>query len=88
MKIFYVNNQGGGYAETLDVADGMSIKAFFERQMPGAPADRYAIRVNRNPVDEDYILHDGDRVTITPAKIAGAIKRAALRVLRWLRIAS
>jgi len=86
VKIFFVNNQGGGYAETLDVADGMSIKAFFDRQMPNARADQYAIRVNRNPVDSDYVLRDGDRVTITPAKIAGAIKRAVRTALRWLRI--
>jgi sulfur carrier protein ThiS len=86
VKIFFVNNQGSGYADTIEVVDGMSIKAFFARQLPGAREDAYAIRVNRNPVDEDYVLHDGDRVTITPAKIAGAVKRAVLRTLRWLRI--
>lgn len=82
MKIFYVNNVGGGYAETLDVQDGMTISAFFTRQMPNASAKEYAVRVNRNPVEADYQLRDGDRVTITPAKIAGAL----VRVLRWLRI--
>jgi sulfur carrier protein ThiS len=76
VRIFFVNNQGGGYAETLDVQDGMSISAFFARQMPNADPEKYAVRVNRNPVEKDYTLRDGDRVTITPAKIAGARKAA------------
>ena len=85
MKVFYVNNAGGGYAETLNVEDGMAISAFFRRQLPNADAKAYAVRVNRNPVESDYIIRDGDRVTITPAKISGA-RRIVRHVLRWLRI--
>lgn len=76
MKIFYVNNSGGGYANTVEVEDGMTIKNFFTRQLPDADPARYAVRVNRNPVDPDHVLRDGDRVTITPAKIAGAATTA------------
>ena len=72
MKIFFVNNQGGGYAETVEVSDGMSIESFFQRQLPGADPEKYSVRVNRNPIEAEYTLCDGDRVTITPAKIAGA----------------
>jgi molybdopterin converting factor small subunit len=40
--------------------------------MPGEQAPNYLIRVNRQPVPRDYVLKDGDRVTITPTKIQGA----------------
>ena len=51
MKIFFVNNQGGGYAETVEVSDGMSIESFFQRQLPGADPEKYSVRVNRNPIE-------------------------------------
>ena len=37
----------------------------------GRAAD-YLIRVNRQPVAEDHVLQDGDRVSFTPTKIEGA----------------
>lgn len=73
MKILFVNNQGGGYAEQLEVAEGTTILSFFSTKVPGGTnPDRYTIRVNRNPVQPNYVLQDNDHVTITPAKIAGA----------------
>jgi molybdopterin converting factor small subunit len=41
--------------------------------MPGRTAADYMIRVNRQPVARDYVLQEGDRVSITPTKIEGAI---------------
>jgi hypothetical protein len=72
VRIFYVNNVGNGYARTEEVAEGKTVSEFFRTQMPDASSADYTIRVNRNPVDGGHILRDGDRVTITPAKIAGA----------------
>ena len=73
MRIFYVNNVGNGYATTVEVDEGKTVAEFFRSQMqPTDSSSDYTIRVNRNPVDGGHILRDGDRVTITPAKIAGA----------------
>ncbi len=45
----------------------------FSQRMSGREAGDYLIRVNRQPVARDYVLQDGDRVSITPTKIQGAV---------------
>jgi hypothetical protein len=72
MKVFFINNDGGGFADTIEVADGITVGRLFQERLPhGAPAD-YLIRVNRLPVIADHMLQPGDRVSITPTKIQGA----------------
>lgn len=72
MRILYINNSGAGYADYLNIEQGITIDQFFKDKMPKeTPAD-YLIRVNRQPVPRDYILQENDRVTITPLKIEGA----------------
>ncbi len=73
-KILFVNNDGGGYADYLDVADGTTVASFFEEQLPNRKASDYLIRVNRQPVARDYVLIGGDRITMTPTKIEGACR--------------
>jgi len=73
MRILYINNSGGGYADYLNVSEGQTVEKFFNEQMPGRKAEDFLIRVNRQPVARDYVLQDNDRVTITPTKIEGAI---------------
>jgi sulfur carrier protein ThiS len=72
MRILYVNNEGGGYADYLEIAENTTVDQFFKIKMSGREASDYMIRVNRQPVARDYVLQDGDRVTITPLKIEGA----------------
>jgi hypothetical protein len=72
MQLFFINNDGGGFADTIDVVDGTSIAQLFEQRVPhGKPAD-YLIRVNRQPVTANQMLREGDRVSVTPTKIEGA----------------
>ena len=72
MRILYINNDGAGYADYLDIAENTTIDQFFMVKMGGHNAEDHLIRVNRNPVPRNYVLRDGDRVTITPRKIDGA----------------
>ena len=72
MKILWINNDGGGYADYVEAAEGASIEQFLGERMPGCTAEDYLIRVNRQPVARDYVLRDGDRVTCTPVKVEGA----------------
>jgi sulfur carrier protein ThiS len=72
MRIFYINNAGGGYADHIDVPEGQSIERFFNENMPGRKAQDFLIRVNRQPVARDHVLQAGDRVTVTPLKVEGA----------------
>ena len=73
MKIMYINNDGGGFADYVQVSEGTDVEKFFKDKMPGQKAEDHLIRVNRQPVPRDYILKEGDRITITPVKIDGAV---------------
>ena len=72
MKVLYINNLGGGWADFVNVNEGTTVEQFFKQQMPGDRAEDYLIRVNRQPVPRDYLLQENDRVTVTPTKIEGA----------------
>ena len=72
MRILFINNQGGGYADYLNVEDKTTIGMLFKQQMHDEVASDYLIRVNRQPVPKEYVLQENDRVTITPVKIDGA----------------
>jgi sulfur carrier protein ThiS len=72
MKVLVVNNDGGGYADYVDVADGTTVAQLFERQLGKAKPEDYLIRVNRQPCPPDQVLEEGDRISLTPTKIEGA----------------
>lgn len=74
MKILYINNDGGGYADYVEVLEGTSVEKFFNQKLPDRNSQDFLIRVNRQPVPKDYVLQDGDRVTMTPVKIEGATR--------------
>lgn len=73
MRILYINNEGSGYADEIDIAENTTVDQFFTIKMQGKEPGDYMIRVNRQPVTRDYILQQGNRVTITPRKVEGAI---------------
>lgn len=72
MKILWINNDGGGYADDIDINEGTTIAELFENKIPNAKASDYLIRVNRQPTSREYVLQAGDRVSCTPVKIEGA----------------
>jgi len=76
MQILYINNAGGGFADYIDVTDGIDVEKFFSEKLPGRRPEDFLIRVNRQPVPRDCVLQDEDRVTITPTKIEGAQTQA------------
>jgi sulfur carrier protein ThiS len=72
MQILMINNDGGGFAVHMNINEGTTVAQLFAEKLPDRTSEDYLIRVNRQPVPKDYILQDGDRVTITPTKIEGA----------------
>ena len=72
MKILFIDNQGGGFADYVNISEGTTVDKFFSEKMAHGKAEDYLIRVNRQPVARDYVLQEGDRVTITPTKVEGA----------------
>ena len=72
MKILYINNDGAGFADYLEVTSGLTVHALFKQQLPHGKPEHYLIRVNRQAVPSSYALQEGDRVSFTPVKIEGA----------------
>lgn len=72
MRVLFINNQGAGFADYIDVAPGTGIEQFLEDRLPGHKTQDLLIRVNRQPVARDYVLQEGDRISATPTKIEGA----------------
>jgi hypothetical protein len=72
MQIMYINNDGGGFADTIEVSDGKSVAALLSERLPGRKAVDFLVRVNRLPATADQLLRDGDRVSMTPTKVQGA----------------
>jgi len=72
MKVLVINNDGGGYADYVEVADRTTVAQLFERQVGSARPESYLIRVNRQPCPADQVLEEGDRISFTPTKIEGA----------------
>jgi hypothetical protein len=76
MRILFINNDGGGFADEIDIADGTTVEQLFLQRLPHGKPANYLIRVNRQPTTREAVLQPGDRISITPTKIEGA---AALR---------
>jgi hypothetical protein len=72
MKILTINNDGGGFADYVDVPDSTTVQQLFAQRIPHGQPQDYLIRVNRQPVAADQVLHEGDRISFTPTKIEGA----------------
>ena len=72
MKVLFINNDGGGFADYIEVEAGTTVRALFKREVPHAQPADYLIRVNRQPAAADQVLQDLDRVSFTATKIQGA----------------
>ncbi len=72
MRVLFINNDGGGFANHVDVADGTTVSQFFQQHLAGQSPESFLLRVNRQPVATDQVLQDGDRISATPVKISGA----------------
>jgi len=72
MKILFINNDGGGFADYIEVTEGLTVQQLFDRQLREAKPENYLIRVSGRPAARDQVLVEGDRVSMTPTKIEGA----------------
>lgn len=72
MRVLYLNNDGGGFADHIEVPEGTTVEKFFLDHVTGGNSRDYLIRVNRQPASAGQILQSGDRLSITPVKIQGA----------------
>ena len=50
MKIMFINNDGGGFADFINIEEGTTVEQLFKNKMPLEKSTDYLIRVNRQPV--------------------------------------
>ncbi len=55
MNILFVNNDGGGFADYLDILPGMTVANFSNAKWP-RQAENYLIRVDGRPAARDQVL--------------------------------
>ena len=72
MKVLVINNDGGGFADHVELSEGTTVIELFRKTVKHRGPEDYLIRVNRQPAGRDEALREGDRVSITPIKIEGA----------------
>jgi hypothetical protein len=72
MKVLFINNDGGGFADHIEIDQATTVEGLFEERLPGRKPDDYFIRVNHHPASKDQVLAEGDRVSMTPTKIDAA----------------
>ena len=73
-RCLYINNDGSGFADYVDIPAGTTVQQFFASRVSHGKAQDYLIRVNRQPVAADQVLQEGDRISFTPTKIEGALR--------------
>jgi len=73
IKCLYINSDGSGFADYVEVPEGTTVEQFFADRVPNGTPQDYLIRVNRQPVAANQVLQEGDRISVTPTKIEGAI---------------
>lgn len=66
-----INNAGGGFADRKSYNKGITAKEVVQKEVNGNYQD-HTIRVNGKEVAEDYVMENGDTLTVTPLKIKGA----------------
>ena len=72
MNVLFINNDGGGFADQIEIEEGTTVNQLFHERLPNRKPADFLVRVNRQPVSADQVLHEGDRISITPTKIEGA----------------
>ena len=56
MRILFINNDGGGFADHIEIANGTTVQDLFDQQVKSSKSHNYLIRVNRQPVPPNQVL--------------------------------
>ncbi len=75
IEVTLVSNNGSGLPCHVPVVEGTTLEKFLEVSFDGDP-DEFTTRVRANGVTVDahcdYVLQDGDKISMAPSKIEGA----------------
>lgn len=75
INVTLVSNGGAGLPVQIPVVENTTLEKFLEVSFDGDPSE-FTIRVRCNGTSceahRDYILQDGDRISLAPVKVDGA----------------
>ncbi len=67
-----INGIGNSFSQKIEIKEGMNISELVKQQTKRKTLKSLVIKVNREYVEDDYILSHNDRISITPKNIEGA----------------
>lgn len=70
ISVLYLANDGSGFGERVDLEPETTIRQFLKGRLEGSVAD-FTIHVNREVVQESYVLQHGDKISVTRRKYEG-----------------
>jgi hypothetical protein len=75
INVTLVSNDGSGLPCRIPVVEGTTMERFLEVSFEGNPDD-FTIRIRTNGTSveahRDYVLQDGDRISMSPKKVDGS----------------
>ena len=75
ITITLITNEGSGLPSLIPIVEGTTLDKFLEVSFQG-DSDEFTIRVRANGTSveahRDYVLQDGDRVSLAPIKVDGS----------------
>jgi sulfur carrier protein ThiS len=72
IKINFINANGAGFGEELDIRNDVTIAGFFSATFPGQNPRDFTVRINSAPVTAQQVLRHGDNVSIIRIGAAAA----------------
>lgn len=75
ITVKYLNGDGGGLPENVQVPFGTTYKDFFNLSKPGQDEAQFKIRVRKDGVTKDVaggdLVEDGVKISISPLNVKG-----------------
>ena len=78
IRVYLMSSAETGFADFVELSEGATIKDLWDAKMGLQDPAKFVIRVSRGEdsptgrLPADFALADGDRITVTPHKVAGA----------------
>ena len=74
INVTLITNEGSGLPVKVPVVDGLTLEKFLEVSFSGNP-DVFTIRIRANgttiEAHREYVLQEGDRISLAPKKVEG-----------------
>lgn len=74
ITIYFVTNIGKAFGGAKRIPKGTTVQELLDIEMPGQPHGNYRVSVNSQEVSRSQELKEGDRLTVSPTKMAAGLE--------------